>query len=132
MNTPVRNFVNIKDYFSFLVRQSVVWNKLKDHFLFEITKLQNLINSTEQPQKAPSLFRRETQVSSRDTLKKELEDLQDKLTVTNMRLNLLLNEYNRTEYFMTYKMDQIEVPSELSSAFFDYAVQEMKSNLTYH
>lgn len=39
MNQPVKNFVKLKDYYNFLLRQSVVWNQLKTHFINEQSDL---------------------------------------------------------------------------------------------
>ena len=129
MNQPVKNFIKLKDYYTFLLRQSVVWNQLKIHFIKE----QSDLNQYEPKVTSRNpWFRSEHEVQSADSIQNSREELTDKLLVVQCRLDLLLAEYNRVEYYSLYKFDQIELPPELATAFFDYAVQEMQSHINYH
>ena len=133
MNQPVKNFVKLKDYYTFLLRQSVVWNNLKTHFIKEQKNLLELIE-LEKNLSEPFFAGIKGIISPKkaEQDKKEVEDLADKLLVVQRRLDLLLAEYNRVEYYSLYQFDQIELPPELATAFFEYAVQEMKSEINYH
>ena len=130
MIQPVKNFVKLKDYYTFLLRQSIVWNQLKTHFIKEQSDL-NQYNPRVTSLKS-WFTENKTEVVAPDSIQKSREELADKLLVVQRRLDLLLAEYNRVEYYSLYKFDQIELPTELATAFFEYAVQEMKSEINYH
>ena len=129
MIQPIKNFVKLKDYYTFLLRQSVVWNNLKSHFIKEQSDLNQY-----KPRIIPrnSWFSDKQEFEATESVQKNKDDLVDKLLVVQRRLDLLLSEYNRVEYYSLYQFDQIELPPELSTAFFEYAVQEMKSEINYH
>ena len=134
--TPIKNLVKIKDYHSYLLRQSIIWTNLKSMFLKQ--NIEQIEQQTEE-------FKQHTvKVKSWKNPFLAFSDLPDdkpteeqlettnKLAVVQQRLELLENEWNRTEYYMLYQFEMIEIPPELSDSFFSYTIEEMKSNLTYH
>ena len=129
MIQPVKNFVKINNYYSFILRQSVVWGELKAHFVKEQSDL-NQYNPRVNSLKT-WFSENKTEITPPDSIQKSKNDLVDKLLVVQRRIDLLESEYNRVEYYLLCKFDQIELPPELANAFFEYAIQEMKSQINY-
>ena len=131
--TPIKNLVKIKDYHSYLLRQSVIWTNLKKQFID-----QQLEGTRENTNRLRSITKRDffsfTKEPSVSTFSEteEGKELTNKLAIVQQRLELLENEWNRTEYYMLYQFEMIEVPHELTSSFFSFTMQEMKTALTYH
>jgi hypothetical protein len=139
---PIKNLVKIKDYHSYILRQSVIWTNLKNQFLKE--KLEKTKENTEY---FKSIVQKEVEdkyfLGFKYTSKKEPDlkffteteegkELRNKLALVEQRLELLENEWNRTEYYILYNFEMIEILPELTNSFFSYIMQEMKSVITYN
>lgn len=131
MIQPVKNFVKISDYYSFILRQSVMWNELNIFFVKELDTL-NEFNTSSTLNVKHWFNENKAELPTKESIQKNKEDLANKLLTIRQRLELLKAEYNRVEYYLLYKFDQIELPPELSSTFFEFIVQEMKSQINYH
>jgi len=138
----IKNLVKIKDYHSYLLRQSVIWRTLKKQFLDELVEktqenVQRLHGIVERKieQKYFLGFKYKTTKEPDISTFAETEEgkeLKNKLAFIEQRLELLEQEWNRTEYYMLLQFEMIEIQPELANSFFSYAMQEMKSAITYH
>lgn len=136
--TPIKNLVKIRDYHSYLLRQSVIWTSLKKQFLdqqLEATRenTEFLRSITEKEKYFLGFKFNSTKEQSLDKFSEteEGKELTSKLALVQQRLELLENEWNRTEYYILYQFEMIEIPHVLSDSFFSFTMQEMKSKLTY-
>jgi hypothetical protein len=137
----IKNLVKTKDYNSYILRQSVIWTNLKNQFLKD-----KLEKTKENTAYFKSIVQKEVEdkyfLGFKYTSKKEPElkffseteegkELESKLAIVQQRLDLLENEWNRTEYYILYQFEMIEIQPELANSFFSYTMQEMKSAITY-
>lgn len=129
MQTPysgIKTHVKTQEYHSYVLRQSLVWDKLGNDIQESIDVTSDAIGII--AYKRGFGLKDETELE----LEKELQSLEDKLSIVRQRAALLESEWNRVEYHLHYKFDQIEVLPELVSSFFSFFMQEVKSGITYN
>jgi hypothetical protein len=130
----IKNLVKIKDYHSFLLQESSIWTGVKTRLLKERNTL--LENNSKQIQEVERKyfagFSYKEQKLKQPTETEEIKELNHKLSLIEQHLKALENEWNRTEYYLVYQFEMIEIQPELSNMFFDYAMQEMKSTRNYN
>jgi len=127
---PIKNLVKIKDYHSYILRQTAVWNTLKSNFTVELEQ----INNKPKPVKKFNLTEWYFSIKplTEQVVANDIQEVVQKLNIVQQRLELLENEWNRTEYYILYKFEMIEILPELTDSFFSYAMQQMKSSITYN
>jgi len=130
----IKNLVKIKDYHSFLLQESSIWTSVKTRLLKERNTL--LENNSKQIQEVERKyfagFSYKEQKLKQPTETEEIKELNHKLSLIEQHLKTLENEWNRTEYYLVYQFEMIEIQPELSNMFFDYAMQVMKSTRNYN
>ncbi len=129
---PVKNLVKTKDYHSYILHQTTLWNNIKNHVLKE--RSDKIQSTTEQEVERKYFMGFSYKESKLKQVSEtgEIIDLNNKLNIVEQRLELLENEWNRTEYYILYKFEMIEILPELTNSFFSYAMQEIKSSITYN
>lgn len=130
----IKNLVKIKDYHSFLLQESSIWTSVKTRLLKERNTL--LENNSKQIQEVERKyfagFSYKEQKLKQPTETEEIKELNHKLSLIEQHLKTLENEWNRTEYYLVYQFEMIEIQPELSKVFFDYAMRVMNSTRTYN
>jgi len=123
----MKDLVRTKDYCAYCIELSEVWNNLKKNLLAQ-----------EYPKPKPvSLLKQfltlQPSALEMDIRSKESEfKLNDQLAVIEDMLNLLLTEYQRSQYFTLFSIESIEVHPELRISFFGWCYQKMHDSVVVH
>lgn len=131
MQTTIKSFVNTKDYTTFLIHNTGVWNSFKTRFTEDLEQANN------QPKPVKNKFQFIHWFLSNGSEKDypvvyENNEIIQKLSLVQQRLELIQNEWNRLQYYVTYKHEQIELHPELAESFFSYIAEEIKSSINFH
>lgn len=125
MQTTIKNLINTKDYTTFLINNTAEWDSLKTGFTEELSQIK-------EPQESfiMGFIRGEnSKIGKSIMLRREVVQ---KIYLVQQRLELIQNEWNRLQYYVAYKHEQIELHPELAESFFSYVDQELKSGITFH
>lgn len=119
MQTTIKNFVHTKDYTTFLIHNTAVWTSLKTKFTEDLGQY---------PEGKVSGFSWFNKLTIDNSIRTAIIQ---KLSIVQQRLELIQNEYNRLQYYVVYKNEQIELHPELAESFFNYTADEIKSSINY-
>ena len=120
MQTTIKSFVHTKDYTTYLIHNTSVWNSLKTKFTEDLGQ---------HPEGKVSGFSWFNKLTVDNSIRTEIIQ---KLSLVQQRLELIQNEWNRLQYYVVYKHEQIELHPELAESFLSYIDQEIKSSINFH
>jgi len=123
----MKDLVRTKDYCAYCIELSEIWNNLKKNLLTQ-----------EYPKAKPvSLLKQfltlQPSALEMDIRSKESEfKFNDQLAAIEARIELLLTEYHRSQYFTLFEFESLEVHPDLRSSFFGWCYQKMHDSITIH
>jgi len=119
----LKDIVKTNDYCAFCIEITEVWKNLEN----QVQK--NRDETLEQSKGALKAMKRfiNLQPSSEITEKQDIQ-----LDVITPRLDMLLTEYYRTQYYSMYNFESIEIHPSLRDAFFSWSHDKLKSQMDIH
>jgi len=121
--TSPKDLVKTNDYCAFCIEMTEVWKNLEN----QVQK--NRDETLEQSKGAFKVMKRfiNLQPSSEITEKQDIQ-----LDVITPRLDMLLTEYYRTQYYSMYNFESIEIHPSLRDAFFSWSHDKLRSQMNIH
>jgi len=116
-----KDLVKTNDYCAFCIESTEIWKNLEKAVERNISKI-------EQRTKWDSFkafFKYEPLHAFRDTTGKQLQ-------VISIRLDMLLTEYYRTQYYSMYSFESIEIHPSLRDSFFSWSHDKLKGQMDIH
>jgi len=122
MTTP-KDLVKTNDYCAFCIEMSEIWKNLEN----QVNK--NRDKTLAQSRGAFQVTKRFINLQPSN----EITETQDKqLGAISTRLDMLLTEYYRTQYYSMYDFSSIEIHPSLRDGFFSWFHDKLKSKMDIH
>jgi len=118
--TSPKDLVKTNDYCAFCIESTEIWKNLEKAVERNISKI-------EQRNKWDSFcsFIKLQPIPTQEETSKQLQ-------VISIRLDMLLTEYYRTQYYSMYDFSSIEVHPSLRDSFFSWSHDKLKSQMDIH